>query len=146
MHYHKTSFLMYLWTDPYFRTMLMVLAGAALFEIAMLCGTIAMNFSMSEAIAEQELEEAPRHVYAFSRQGEVEVYDDRILILRNGACVSGPLSEIWDVTWNDSREDRVLHVKHMGPSGPVTESVHCGPMDIFEAMKVRDMLLHYMGG
>lgn len=146
MHYHKISFFMYLWADPYLRSMLFVLAGAVIFDMFLAAWMVSMNCSMAEEISDQELDEAPRRVYAFSRQGEVEIYGDRALILRNGTCVSSPFMEIWDVSWNDSRDDRVLYVKHMGPDGPVTEPVHCGPMDIFEAMKVRDMLLHYMGG
>ncbi len=146
MQYHKIPYLAYLWSDPQLRQMLLLLIGAVFFEACVLLIMFGMNLNMAQAISEKEDDEAPRHVYVFSKQGQVDVYDDRILIWRNGTCVSGALTEIWDVTWNDSRDDRVLYVKHMGPEGPVTEAVRCGPMDIFEAMKVRDMLLHYMGG
>lgn len=144
--YHKTSFIMYLWGDPYLRNMLLMFAGAVAFEILTLCIMVSTNISMASEIEDLELEEAPRQRYAFSRQGEVEVYDDFAVILREGTRVSRPMSEIWSVEWSGSREDRVLHIKHMSDDGPVTDAVHCGPMDVFEAMKVRDMLLHYMGG
>lgn len=144
---HKAQwFPGYLWSQPEARPYIYLALGAIAAAILILASMAAWNRRLSDEIMDLEAYLEPVRTFHYSPSGELRAYDDGVVLFRNGTAVSPLFAEVWSVGWNEDREDRVLRVKHMGPDGPETASVRCGPMDAVAAGKVRDIMLHYAGG
>ncbi len=141
--------LSYLWqimSDSAIRGYALQILLSMLLFFSILSIMISMNHKYADDISELEEMELPYRTFSFSKQCQLLVYDDGVVITRNGTAVSPMMSDVWDVTWNDDKNDRVLSTRRMTENGPVTDKIHVGPLDVIIAMRVRETILHYAGG
>ena len=140
---------LYLWqlfTDPGIRMYALQILVSVILFLSVISIMVSVNGRYADDIDELEEQELPYRTFRFSDQCELLVYNDGVVITRNGTAVSPMLTDVWDVTWNDDARDRVLSTRRMTDSGPVSDKIHVGPLDVISAMRVRETILHYVGG
>ena len=83
--------------------------------------------------------------YQYSKNNEMIVYPEGCRFRRSGVFVSGYLNNILRISCSKDANDRVLYIECVGNGNRlIKESVHCGVMDYFEYMRVKDLLLKYV--
>lgn len=140
------SYLWQLFTDPEIRMFALQILVSIILFLSVISIMVSVNGRYADDIDELEEQENPYRTFRFSDQCELLVYEDGVVITRNGTAVSPMLTDVWDVTWNDDAKDRVLSTRRMTESGPVSDKIHVGPLDVIIAMRVRETILHYVGG
>ena len=140
-------FIAYAWSDPDGRQACVLFLAACVAALAVLAIGISAWRAASERIEDLEEQLLPLHSFAFSAQGEVEVYEEGVRVLRSGICVSPMLHDVWSAEAGGPPGDRVLSVRWMnGRSGPETTDIHLGPVDGTSLDKLRDIMEHYGKG
>lgn len=86
--------------------------------------------------------------YAYSKSGELCVYENGCRISRANAFVSGLMCKVIDVSSiNKDSNNRIISVTYKDDKKNIkTEEIHCGDMPIFEFMRLKDFMLQYAGG
>ena len=140
------SYLWQLFTDPGIRMYALQILVSVILFLSVISIMVSVNGRYADDIDELEEQELPYRTFRFSNQCELLVYNEGVVITRNGTAVSPMLTDVWDVTWNDDAKDRVLSTRRMTDSGPVSDKIHVGPLDVIIAMRVRETILHYVGG
>ena len=140
------SYLWQLFTDPEIRLYALQILISIILFLSVVSIMVSVNGRYADDIDELEEQELPYRTFRFSNQCELLVYNEGVVITRNGTAVSPMLTDVWDVTWNDDAKDRVLSTRRMTDTGPVSDKIHVGPLDVIIAMRVRETILHYVGG
>jgi len=90
----------------------------------------------------------PLLVYRYSESGELRIYENGCRISRVGSFVSNALDHIKDIsTVNKDENDRIISVTYIAKNNELkTEEIHCGVMNIFEFLRIKEYMLQYSGG
>lgn len=139
-------FLSYLWADQAGRQACFMLGGAVLGMIVSIWFLSWSRTSCSDELFDLEQALLPLHRFSFSPQGEVEVYDEGVRIMRSGTCVSPMFSSIWETEDRGTPDDRVLSVRWLGPDGPATTDIRIGSVDRSSLEKLKDIMEYYGKG
>ena len=108
-------------------------------------GIIMFYLNYRDPMVSSNMEE-PIMVYKYSNQGSLYVYDDYCRINRSGTFISDYLCNVIDVTCSKDSKDRIISVVYGDNENPKTEVIHCGRMDVFEFLKIKDLIMKYTGG
>lgn len=146
MDFPDAGFVLHILDDPDLRIAGLALCLSIMAETAVANAAVGAMKRADRKIRKAKARVAPKAVRAFSKQCEIEEYNDRTVVLRNGACVAGPLRDVVSVEILGDRRDRVLRIRHAHGGKISEEDAHCGPMDIYSARRARTMLLHRKGG
>lgn len=85
--------------------------------------------------------------YEYSKQNRLCIFDDCIRICRAGVFVSNCINNVLNVTCSNDEHDRVLYVEYAKDKNHVVrETIHCGPMDYFQYMKLKELIMKNAGG
>lgn len=139
-------FPVYAWYDPDGRTACIMLLAALFLALIAICWAQSSWRSCSDDLFDLEQQLLPVHTFSFSPQGEVEVYEEGVRVMRSGTCVSPMLSNIWELSDKGGPKDRVLSVRWLAEDGPRTTDVRLGPVDRTSLDKLKDIMEHYGKG
>ena len=131
---------------PDIRIPVWIFVGSVIFLFMFVAILADFNRKISEELDDEEDEDSSRFDYlirsiSYSKNNELLIYDLGYRFCRKGNCVSNMLSNIKDVTYSGSKEDRVLDVTYAKDGQLVTEKIYCGQMDVIEFRKIKKILL-----
>lgn len=146
MHFEFFDFIRFVLNQTYGKQYLLGLMISTFIVCTVLFIIFSVNLSYYRDINAEDEEKDAFIVHKFSKYGALYIYDDYCRINCSGTFVSGYLSNIMDVSCSKDTKDRILHVTYIDGKDEKTERIHCGKMDVFEFVKIKELMLKYAGG